>query len=74
MTSEGYRLYARPSFLEGVARVFDRGGVLNRYNRSRSEAEADYKAIASDWYTVGKDLREAISDGKKKNTSPKETK
>lgn len=63
---EGFRLFARPSFLEGVARVFDKGGMLNKYNSSQTQAEADYKAIASDWNTLGKDLRKAISDGKTK--------
>ena len=58
---EGFRLYARPSFFEGVARLYDRYGLLNRYNQSSSPKKADAKAIASDWLAVGNDIREAIN-------------
>ena len=60
MKEQRFRLYARPSFLEGVARLFDFNGHLNQYNTSRTEEEADHKAIESDWETVGDDLRTAI--------------
>ncbi len=54
-------LYARPTFLSGVARVLDLGGTLNSYNRSVSPEVADRLALASDWFAVGQDLRRAIS-------------
>ena len=52
-------LYARPSFVEGVARLLDFGGVLNEYNQSRTGREADWKALRADWITVGDDLWDA---------------
>ena len=41
-------LFARPSFLEGIARNLDLFGILNNYNYSRDTAEADLKAMRSD--------------------------
>jgi|AKZA01.1.fsa_nt_gi hypothetical protein len=55
-------LYAVPSFKSGVARILDFGGTLNVYNSSETEEDADYKAMYSDWYMVGKDLSEAMSE------------
>ncbi|MCX8513821.1 MAG: hypothetical protein ORN26_02240 [Candidatus Pacebacteria bacterium] len=43
-----YKLYARPSFLEGAASLFDIAGALNVYNRSETDEEADVKALAND--------------------------
>jgi hypothetical protein len=53
-------LFARPSFLEGVARIFDFSGSLNKYNVSRTPAEADRVALANDWKAVGEDMRSAM--------------
>jgi hypothetical protein len=52
-------LFARPSTVSGVARILDFWGTFDAYNRSRNEAEADAKAIYSDWRTVGENLWEA---------------
>lgn len=60
MTYRSFRLYARPSFWEGIARVLDVGGALNEYNYSTSPEEADHRALASDWEMVGRDLRWAV--------------
>lgn len=60
MRKEILELCARPSFWEGVARLFDFGGTLNKYSYSRSENEADYRAISSDWRHVGDDIRVAM--------------
>ena len=54
-------LYARPSFVEGVARLFDLRGTLNEYNGSPTTTFADGYAIGMDWYVVGRDIEEAIS-------------
>ena len=63
-TVGGSRLiYARPSFLEGIARIFDFGGTLNTYYLVSSDEdprEVDARAIASDWQAVGRDLASAI--------------
>ena len=60
-TGDSFRLYARPSFFEGIARLFDFGGSLNKYNSSDSGEKADYKALKSDWSTVGEDIYSAIN-------------
>jgi len=53
-------LFSRPSFLTGVARIADPLGRLNHYNVSESDELADYRALLSDWATVGDDLASAI--------------
>jgi hypothetical protein len=55
-----FRLFTRPSFLEGVARIFDFANVLQSYRYDRTEHEADANALMSDWMAVGDDLRHAI--------------
>jgi hypothetical protein len=57
-------LYAKPSFVEGMARSIDLFGVLQEYNRSLSEEEADAWAIYSDFQAVGTDLSKAIKTEK----------
>ena len=52
---------SRPSFLTGVARIFDFGGFLNEhFEETLSDAEADYDALLRDWTAVGDDIRNAI--------------
>ncbi|MSQ06972.1 MAG: hypothetical protein EXR54_07870 [Dehalococcoidia bacterium] len=46
-------LYARPSFWEGGARIWDFANTLNEYNRSSSAQEADEIAMWMDWGMVG---------------------
>ena len=53
-------LFARPSLLEGVSRILDFGGSLQKYNISRSPEEADTKAIYNDFRAVGGDMAYAI--------------
>jgi hypothetical protein len=55
-----FSLFARPSFLEGVARLVDFTGLLNTYNTSDSPQEADYRAMLADWEAVGIDVRESL--------------
>ncbi len=47
------RLFARPSFLEGLSRALDLGATLNVYNYDRDPEEADARALFSDWLAVG---------------------
>lgn len=63
-------LYATPSFLSGVARIFDFWGLLDRYNTSPSEREADARALGADWRVVGDDLRAAIREYEAAYPSP----
>ncbi len=51
----GY-LFARPSFIEGVARIFDFGSTLEQYNESSNPSLADYRAIYDDVRVIGYDL------------------
>lgn len=53
-------LFAQPSFSSGVARNLDLWGQFDDYNRSETSAEADAKAIASDWLVIGQDIYDAI--------------
>jgi hypothetical protein len=57
-------LFARPSFLSGVARVLDLGGTFDGYNHRESEEDADLRALLGDWAAVGADLQRAIDTGK----------
>jgi hypothetical protein len=57
-------LYARPSILEGIGRNVDLFGVLNNYNASRSNEEADRIALDSDWSAVYNDLYAAFNKTK----------
>lgn len=58
--ASSYRLFPRSGFLTGIARLLDWSGSLNRVNASRSPAEADRCALASDWAVVGQDMRGAM--------------
>lgn len=57
-------LFVTPTFLLGAASVLDIGGTLIEYNTSKSELEADTKAIRSDWQMVGQDICKALIDYK----------
>ena len=59
-------LFAKPSALSGVARLIDLSGLFDDYNRSQHPGEADIKALLSDWYIVGQDLKYAIKEEAKK--------
>jgi len=53
-------LFAQPSFLSGVGRIVDLAGVLDAYNSSETEAEADTRAARSDWLATGRDIVAAV--------------
>ena len=64
-------IYARPSFLEGMARIFDFGGTLDEYDFGPKPAErkplspadaakANMEALRSDWQAVGDDMRSVM--------------
>jgi len=54
------RLFARPSFFEGIARVIDIGSTLNEYNTNKTTEEADTESLNSDWQAVGEQLTFAM--------------
>ncbi|HET7699395.1 MAG TPA: hypothetical protein VFM06_00855 [Candidatus Limnocylindria bacterium] len=53
-------LFARPSLVEGAARLTDLVGVLDEYNYSPSDEAADFYALSNDWRAVAHDLKLAI--------------
>ncbi len=57
-------LFADPGLLSGIARIIDIAGVFDTYNDALSQEMADYIAIASDWRTIGMDMKAAISEYK----------
>lgn len=55
--------YARPSFIEGMARIFDFAGALSTYDIPKTIAakrRADVIALRRDWIAVGNHIRNAI--------------
>lgn len=48
-------LRRRPSFLTGLASIFDFAGNLHRYEYD-SGPDADARALAADWQAIGDDL------------------
>ena len=62
MKRYSYRLGARPSFLEGIARLMDFGNTLDDYKSYSSGAEADRAAIARDWAMIGLDFRNVVAE------------
>lgn len=54
------RLYCRSSYLSGWASMFNIYGNYCRFNYSKSPAEADMRALQSDWEAVGLDIQKAI--------------
>lgn len=48
------------SFLVGFGSILNIFGIYFSYNYSKTEKEADYKAIACDWKMVGNDIRNAL--------------
>jgi hypothetical protein len=55
-------LFARPSFLAGVASVLDLGGTLTEFNQSLSPEQADFVAIKADLQAIAEDFRRVISE------------
>jgi hypothetical protein len=53
-------LYSQPTILQGFARTLDIGGTFDSYNVSTTPAEADWMALASDWYAVSEDFLRAM--------------
>jgi hypothetical protein len=53
-------LFARPSFVEGVARMVDLSNSLNTYNQSLTGTQADARSIYEDWKALGHDVRVSL--------------
>lgn len=62
-------LFAQPSLLTGIARLFDLCGLLDDYNHSRTEQEADARGLYSDWRITGEDLLGAVQTAKQQDAA-----
>lgn len=54
-------LFARPSFVEGMARAIDIGNTLNEYNAAPTPHMADQYALCADWMAIGADMQAVMS-------------
>ncbi len=59
--NRSFFLFARPSFIGGVARLFDFAGTLNTYNISATGELADARAFQEDWKAIGDDMRAVLA-------------
>ena len=55
-------LMAEPRFWFGPARVLDLFGQFDQYNLSPTPAEADARALMSDWMIIGDHLVNAMEE------------
>jgi len=58
-------LFPRTSMLMGIGSIFNISGNYFEFDYSKSEKEADIKAIENDWGVIGNDILEAISTSQK---------
>ncbi len=58
-------IFVRPGFLKGAARAADISGVLGRqaFVLSPTPADADARALESDFRVVNRDINAAVSSG-----------
>ena len=58
-------IFVKPTFLRGVARAVDIGGYLSTdaFVMSDTPAEADRRALQSDWRLVNRELNKAMASG-----------
>lgn len=68
-----FSLFARPSFIEGIGRIFDLGSSYQVYNRHRTGTDADLNALKRDWLMVGDDIQAAIEDYDKEQVKETES-
>ncbi len=54
-------LFPRTSSIIGMGSIFNIAGNYFDFNYSTSGAEADAKAIESDWAMIGEDIEESIN-------------
>jgi len=55
-------LFSKPSFLTGMGTAINLWGNSFDYNYSRTDEDADDRAINCDWKMVGRDLRKVLSE------------
>ena len=55
-------IFVTPSFLMGMGSVLNIAGNYFSFAQASSPAEADYRAIESDWGVIGLDIQTATED------------
>ena len=50
-------LFATPSFIRGISKMFDIGATSMNYYAHIVNEEADLKVLESDWENIGIDIR-----------------
>lgn len=66
-------LFCQPSFIEGIARIFDFACSLRDYNFSQSPDEADTLALSNDWNAIYEDFESAFRIIEKKQLNEQTT-
>lgn len=54
------QFFPRTGFLKGMGSVLNISGKYFDFNYSKSDSEADAKAIASDWGMIGQDFQQVL--------------
>lgn len=52
-------LLPKNNFWVGMGSILNLAGSYFEYNYTKSEKEADFRALTSDWENVGEDIRES---------------
>ncbi|MBV7270748.1 hypothetical protein [Winogradskyella luteola] len=60
-------LLPKNNFWVGMGSILNLAGSYFEYNYSRSDREADLKALISDWDNTGNDIRKAKENFENKN-------
>jgi hypothetical protein len=60
-------LLPKNNFFVGLGNVLNIAGAYFDYNTSKSETEADFKAMYSDWQNIGDDFRKSKGKFEKDN-------
>lgn len=60
-------LLPKNNFWVGMGSILNLADSYFEYNYSKSESEADLKALTSDWDNVGEDIRNSNRNFEKKN-------
>lgn len=63
-------LFPKTNYLIGAGSIFNIAGNYFDFNYSKSEREADLRALQCDWEMVGSDFNQAISSLLKNSNSP----
>lgn len=66
--SMSFFLFAKPSLIRDMGRIFDTSGSFLIYNESETPEDADRRAILSDWLMVRDDLQSALEEYERTNT------